>query len=268
MMRPVRLTLSSCLAVWIAVASAPQSVPATYHEKIAGTLVGFDMVRIPAGPGPSGQPVAEFYVGRTEVTWDLFDVYALRLDKEAADRGGADAVARPSEPYGAPDRGWGHAGYPAMSVTREAAEAFCRWLSAKTGKAYRLPTEEEWARAAAVATGGGTLSSSRRDALAWHGGNSEGRTHPVGTRPADAAGLVDLFGNVAEWVTSAAARESSRAGPIGIRQPASGRLHVRRRIRRGTRPIRSFQRAGGGCPTVRSQVFGWRCLQSQESGHE
>jgi formylglycine-generating enzyme required for sulfatase activity len=155
-----------------------------------------------AGPGPAGKPVAEFYLGRTEVTWDLFDVYALRLDKEA-DRGGADAVARPSEPYGAPDRGWGHAGYPAMSVTRESAEAFCHWLSAKTGKAYRLPTEEEWARAAAVAAGGGTLSASRRDALAWHGGNSEGRTHPVGTRSADAAGLVDLFGNVAEWVTSA-----------------------------------------------------------------
>lgn len=217
MMRPVRLTLSSCLAVWVAVASAPQSTPATYHEKIAGTLVSIEMVRIPAGPGPAGKPVAEFYLGRTEVSWDLFDVYALRLDKEA-DRGGADAVARPSEPYGAPDRGWGHAGFPAMSVTREATEAFCRWLSAKTGKAYRLPTEEEWARAASVATGGGTLSSSRRDALAWHGGNSEGRTHPVGTRAADAAGLVDLFGNVAEWVTSAGSTRIIAGG--SFRDPA------------------------------------------------
>jgi formylglycine-generating enzyme required for sulfatase activity len=211
----------------MAVAGAPQSVPATYHEKIAGTLVGFDMVRIPAGARPSGQQVPEFYLGRTEVTWDLFDVYTLRLDKEAGNPSGADAVARPSEPYGAPDRGWGHAGYPAMSVTRESAEAFCKWLSAKTGKAYRLPTEDEWARAATVATGGATLSSSRRDALAWHSGNAEGRTHPVGTRTADAAGLFDLFGNVAEWVSAGSTRiiaggsyrdAAARIGPLA-REP-------------------------------------------------
>src|SRR5262245_22153873 len=110
--------------------AATQSPAGSYHEKIAGTLVSFEMVRVPD---------ADFYIGRTEVTWDLFDVYMLRLDTPQTTNSAADAVARPSEPYGAPDYGWGHAGFPAMSVTQASAIAFCQWLSARTGKTYRLP---------------------------------------------------------------------------------------------------------------------------------
>lgn len=185
------------LAASVAFAAAqPQ---ARYHEKVAGTLVSFEMVRVPAGAN-----IAEFYIGQTEVTWDLYDVYALGLDRQqTGGAGAADAVARPSEPYGAPDRGWGHAGFPAMSVTREAAENFCKWLSARTGKAYRLPTEAEWARAASLAAGPQPLTAARLESLAWFEKNSDARSHPVGRRAADALGLADLFGNVAEWVTTA-----------------------------------------------------------------
>ena len=128
-----------------------------------------------------------------------YDVFALKLD-EAKDTGGADAIARPSQPYGAPDYGWGHAGYPAISIARGGAEAFCDWLSTKTGKRYRLPTEAEWAHAAALAAGSGGFDSAKLDALAWHRGNADARTHPVGKKQADALGLFDLFGNAAEWV--------------------------------------------------------------------
>ena len=102
--------------------------------------------------------VKPFHIGRTEVTWDMYDVFALGLDV-AKEKTSADAVARPSQPYGAPDYGWGHAGFPAISVTRDAAEAFCKWLSTKTGRVYRLPTEAEWTHAANLAKGGATLSS-------------------------------------------------------------------------------------------------------------
>ena len=143
--------------------------------------------------------VEAFHIGRTEVTWDMYDVFALGLDAPK-ERGAADAVARPSQPYGAPDYGWGHAGYPAISITRAAAHAFCEWLSAKTGKTYRLPTEAEWLRAADLAAKNGTLTAERREALAWHRGNAAAKTHPVGKRKPDALGLFDLFGNAAEWV--------------------------------------------------------------------
>ena len=43
-----------------------------------------------------------------------------------------DAIARPSKPYISMDRGFGHAGYPAISMSYHAASAFCAWLSART----------------------------------------------------------------------------------------------------------------------------------------
>ena len=186
------------MAMATTIAAGQTSTPERYHEKIEGTLVTFEMRLVPGGDAiVASKPltVAAFYIGVTEVTWDLYDVFALGLDRGQAP-GKADAVARPSNPYGAPDYGWGHAGFPAISVTRAAADAFCEWLSLKTGKAYRVPTEAEWVRAAGLATGSGA----RRDAIAWHRGNASARTHAVATKAADALGLFDLFGNAAEWV--------------------------------------------------------------------
>jgi len=209
-----RWTCAAFLLASALVASpSAQSSGGRYHESIAGTLVSFEMIRVPAGSG-----VAGFFISRTEVTWDLFDVYMLRLDtpKAPAD---ADAIARPSEPYGAPDYGWGHAGYPAMSVTAASAASFCRWLSAKTGRTYRLPTDAEWSHAAGLAVwreGGAIVSI---DALAWHQGNAGGQVHPVGKRAADMLGLADLFGNVAEWVSTGPETFTTRGG--SYRDPVS-----------------------------------------------
>ncbi len=180
------------------------SPPTTYRETIAGTLVTFEMALV-----PGGDAVEPFYLGRTEVTWDLYDVFALGLD-EKRPAGGADAVARPSRPYGAPDYGWGHAGYPAISIAREAAGAFTVWLSKKTGKAYRLPTEAEWEHAAKLAAAGG--GPERLEAVAWHRGNAVSRTRAVATARPDALGLFDLFGNAAEWVEAADGARVTRGG--------------------------------------------------------
>lgn len=191
---------------------APQAVAeaATYHETIAGTLVQFEMVRVPGAPA--------FYLGKTEVTWDMYDVFALGLDESTASSG-ADAVARPSSPYGAPDYGWGHAGFPVMSVTRQAAEAFCAWLTAKTGRTYRLPTEAEWTHAAMLAARGvgnasadAAATTSSLAATSWFQPNADRRTHAVAARSADALGLFDLFGNVAEWVTTDSGELVTRGG--------------------------------------------------------
>ncbi len=195
--------------------AARQGAEPRYHESIAGTLVTFEMVRVSGGrvttTGAAGSrdvDVAPFYFGKTEVTWDLYDVFALGLDSPP---GGAP-VARPSNPYGAPDYGWGHAGFPVMSVTRAAAEAFCAWLSQKTGRAYRLPTEAEWSLAASRAAGGDGLDAGERAALAWWRENAEGRTHPVASRSPDALGLFDLFGNTAEWVSTGTDELVTRGG--------------------------------------------------------
>jgi formylglycine-generating enzyme required for sulfatase activity len=194
-----------------------------YTESIAGTLVAFEMVPVPGGRvALDGRvvEVAPFWIGRTEVTWELYDVYMLRLDA-AAGHEAADAVARPSMPYAVPDHDWGHDGYAAISTASGAAAAFAEWLSAKTGRRYRLPTEAEWQHAAHLAAGGARLSGERLDALAWHAGNANGRTHPVATRQPDALGLYDLFGNAAEWVTTADGGFVTRGGSF---RDAAGRV--------------------------------------------
>lgn len=198
-------------------AAAPSGQSPAYRETLAGTTVSFEMVPVTGGVvtlAGARQNVAPFHIGRTEVTWDLYDVFALGLDRDkaAASATGADAVARPSSPYGAPDYGWGHAGFPVISVARPAAEAFTKWLSQKTGRVYRLPTEAEWVHAATLAVGTEGLSGPRRDALAWHRDNATGRTHPVASKGPDALGLFDLFGNAAEWVTAADASLVVRGG--------------------------------------------------------
>lgn len=176
-------------------------------DSIPGTLVRFEMVRVPGEP--------PLWIGRTEVTWDMYDAFALSRPDSSEQRrrsSDADAVARPTRPYGAPDYGWGHAGFPVISVAYTAALAFCEWLSARTGKAYRLPTETEWLRVAGLAAPGRPLAATTRDALAWHAGNSAGRTHRVGEKERDALGLHDLFGNAAEWVVGADRRPVTRGG--------------------------------------------------------
>jgi formylglycine-generating enzyme required for sulfatase activity len=212
-LRNHRLLVSSfatCIAGAIAIASPGAQLAApsqTYRETIQDSVVSFEMVPVAGGNvtiDGVAVTVEPFLIGRTEVTWDLYDLFAVGMDA-AQGAPSADATARPSRPYGAPDYGWGHEGYPAISIARDASEAFCKWLSAKTGKTYRLPTEAEWMRAAALA-GGQAGATGDRDALTWHRGNADGKTHPVATRTADNLGLFDLFGNAAEWVTSKAGR--------------------------------------------------------------
>jgi len=202
-------------------AQAPNAI---VRETIAGTTVTFEMVLVPKAVvlmNGKPEPVGPFYIGRTEVTWDMYDVFALGLDTPASRPAGSDGIARPSNPYGAPDYGWGHAGYPVISVTRQAAEAYAKWLSQKTGRVYRLPTELEWQHVAALATESRGLSPDKRDSVGWHRDNAAAHSHPVGAKAPDALGLFDLFGNAAEWVVTrdgqlATRGGSFRDGPDGI----------------------------------------------------
>ncbi|MGH8547036.1 MAG: formylglycine-generating enzyme family protein [Methylococcales bacterium] len=50
------------------------------------------------------------------------------------------------------DEGWGREKRPAINVSWQDASCFAAWLSRKTGKNYRLPTEAEWEYAARAGT--------------------------------------------------------------------------------------------------------------------
>src|SRR5262249_25519430 len=92
---------------------------------------------------------------------------------------------------------------PVTFVTWQQAADFCAWLSKKEGKPYRLPTEAEWEYACRAGTTppywtGDTLTAEQANL----GLGKEGRlqtTMPVGSYPANAWGLHEVHGNVAEW---------------------------------------------------------------------
>jgi len=174
-----------------------------FVQTIKGTTVSFTMAPIPGGTAPDGTAIKPFSIATTEVTWDVYDIWVFSLD---VPEGTADASTRPTKPYLLMDRGYGHQGYPAISVSHKGAEEFCRWLTAKTGRKYRLPTEAEWEHACRAGASGkygfGDDAAELRE-HAWYAGNAEEKTHPIGTRKANAWGLFDMLGNASEWVTGA-----------------------------------------------------------------
>lgn len=97
----------------------------------------------------------------------------------------------------------GCASCPVENVSWEEVMKFIRKINSLTNKKYRLPTEAEWEYVARlggkeeIEKAGGMEEYIR--STAWSFINSGHRTHPVGNKQPNAAGIYDLFGNVTEW---------------------------------------------------------------------
>ena len=161
-----------------------------------------ELVLIPAGSASIGStdgfafetPVHEvtiskpFYLGRREVTFDDWDA--------CLSEGGCQ--------YRPGDRGQGRGLRPAADVDWNDAKAYVAWLSRKTGKAYRLPSEAEWEYAARGGTKtafywGNAVEKDRANCAGCNS-NRLNNTVATGTFPPNAFGLIDMAGNAAEWV--------------------------------------------------------------------
>jgi formylglycine-generating enzyme required for sulfatase activity len=249
--------------------AAEDKPPEKYTETVTaknGDKVSFEMVPVPGGTFLMGSPaggsgakdderpqhevrVDPFYLCAREVTLELFLAYyeetvtakkdhtetekaAKEAEQEQAD---VDAFTSPTAVYGDLTMGYGKR-HPAMGMTWHNAQNFCKWLSIKTGKKYRLPTEAEWeyaCRAGATNVFGCGNDANRLADFAWYKGNCDGETHEVMKKKPNAWGLYDMMGNVREWVHDfyspdgykSTAKKSPAVNPQG---PASGKVHVAR----------------------------------------
>ncbi len=125
--------------------------------------------------------VSSFAISAHEVT---FDQWAACVE---------DDGCRGYEPR---DAGFGVGAQPVLSISWNDARAYVEWLSAKTERAYRLPTEAEWEYAARGGARTPYWWGARFDASKA----ARGATKEVGTFEPNAFGLYDMHGNAAEWV--------------------------------------------------------------------
>ncbi|NQD70841.1 SUMF1/EgtB/PvdO family nonheme iron enzyme [Sphingobacterium shayense] len=192
-----------------------------YVQELEGTKLTFSMEAIPGGEFAMGseksskadeKPVHKvkvnpFWMSTFEVTWDLYEPFVYKdLEVTQSHEGvvaeEVDAVTRPTKPYLDMTFGMGKEGHPALAMTHYNAIQFCKWLYVRTGVFYRLPTEAEWEYACRAGTNTEYYfgdDASQLEDYAWFASNSDEQTAAVGTKKANAWGLYDMMGNVAEW---------------------------------------------------------------------
>jgi formylglycine-generating enzyme required for sulfatase activity len=247
-----------------------------------------EMVIVPAGEVQMGSPDGEpdrnahespmrtvtfakpFAIGKYEVTFDEWDACVA-----------AKACAT------VPDDGWGRGRRPVIYVNFRMANDYARWLSEKTGKTYRLPSEAEWEYAARAGSttpwfwghdskhacgyanvGDQSVKAEHPDWPLHDCNDGFPKTAPVGTFKPNRFGLHDTAGNVWEWVEDC-------YNPSYEGAPTDGRAWLAgdcvRRIDRGggwyNKPaaVRPALRYAGDDPARQNNTLGFRVARSLAS---
>jgi hypothetical protein len=181
--------------------------------------------------------VKDFLIGRYEVTFAQYDAFARASGRPLPD-----------------DEGWGRGSRPVINVTWEDANAYTGWLSQRSGKRYRLPSEVEWEYA---------MSGGSTGAYWWGNGRPEGRevcldcgtrwdgrgTAPVGSAVPNPRGLYDMGGNVMEWTADCMAAKEGFDGSCATRAVRGGAFNrpddtVTSTARRGLQPGYRYEMVG------------------------
>jgi len=235
----------------------------------------------------------DYYIGRYKVTNREFGKFVRDSGyarQEFWEAGGfGEYGAEPAHWRDARYKGGGIPGneeYPVVGISWFEAVAYCRWLSHKTGKTYRLPTEAEWEKAA---------RGKEKRRYAWGnsidptttnydsgGDREELRLTPVGfydgsvrdgfkTRSnASPYGALDMNGGTSEWCLDWYARDYYEKSTVRNPQgPGAGQSRVLRSA--GYIDSAYYQRTAGRHKRgahVKSFTTGFRCVRETSRGGE
>lgn len=173
-----------------------------------------ELIEVPAGPYRY-RPSGDFRIGTRVVDAPLETRVAdtpLEIMKYAVSQ--ADYAICVADHACLPTSVNAGADVPQIDVNYTDAQAYAAWLSRKSGQTWRLPTDDEWVRAAADryvddALGGEAngddpskrwIANYRR--LVAERGNADLEIHPRGGFGENELGVSDIAGNVWEWTTS------------------------------------------------------------------
>jgi formylglycine-generating enzyme required for sulfatase activity len=252
--------------------TAPEGEPVVTHDSAAESIapIELDMVPIPKGSFWMGSPKGEvgrhddegpqrrvsiaqpFAIGKYEITFDEYDRFARASGRELP-----------------PDSAWGRGKRPVINVSWEDAVAYAGWLSERTGKRYRLPTEAEWEYAARAGTQtrywwGDEIGRDRANCSGCGSQWEANQTVPVGSFEPNGFGLHDMLGNVWEWVEDCWHGNYQGAPADGSAWTEGGNCG-RRVVRGGSwgdgpRGVRSARRRGNSA-SFRDHFIGFRLAQ-------
>ena len=206
-----------CVNLFCAVAAASDLY--SVGERFRDCSVCPEMVVVPGGDFVMGSPSQE--VGRTQHESPQHKVlvpksfaialYETKISewKSCVSEGACDLGGH-AQSEGGSKVGWREwkRTHPAVEISWDDSKKYVAWLTSKTAFEYRLPTEAEWEHAAR----GGTTEArfwDKLEGMACEFANLAGQNScsdgyeegaPVGSYRANAFGLYDMLGNVAEWV--------------------------------------------------------------------
>ncbi len=306
----IRLLPAFGFICWLALNATSQT--ALSPKEIKNSL-GMKLVSIPPGRFMMGSPETEpsreaqetpheveltngFYLSAHEVTVGQFKQFVnatkFRSDGERDEKGayGIDGAGKIEKMHA--KFTWRSPGFeqtdehPVVNVSWSDAKAFCKWLSEKEKKSYRLPTEAEWEHACRAGTkaayahgddpeglatmGNGADATARAKYPGWSIGiqGKDGYifTAPVGQFKANAFGLHDMHGNVWEWCED---WYEPNSYPKGKQVDPTGPTTGKAKVQRGggwssdSKRLRSAARIGRDPSAYRGCYLGFRVVLVQ-----
>lgn len=282
----------------------------TAHAPEAGTIFRDcqncpEMVVLPSGSLAMGSPDSEdgraddegpvhsvnisaFAMGKTEITRGQFAEFVNQTKHDTGDKCWTLEGGQYEERSG---RNWREPGYPqddnhpVVCINWNDANAYAEWMSKKTGKQYRLPTEAEWEYAArgntstarywgenpdeacAYANGADkTAQAQIIGASSWSIHNcTDGfaYTAPVDSFKPNAFGLNNMLGNVWNWTEDSYHDSYNGAPTDGSAWQGDGAKRVLRGGSWNNSPrsvraaVRNMEK-----PELRFSIFGFRLART------